>query len=129
MSSSIDANYRGDVVSHLREQVSVKNIELVHDIEIGQKIFPRQFHGVATGGRRPFDDLVVDIGEVLDVIYLESAIFEVTPADVGVHEEARMTDVWLVLRRHSAYVHRCHITERLERLLPFAGSVEQANAR
>ena len=54
------------------------------------------------------DDLVVDVGEVLDELHLEAAIDQVAANDVHGDEQPRVADVGVILGRHATHVHPQH---------------------
>ena len=52
-----------------------------------------------------FDDLIVDIGDVLHVGHVEAAPHEVAADDIEAHERARVADVDAVVDGRAAHIH------------------------
>ncbi len=66
----------------------------------------RQFQRRDAHLRRALDNLVLDIGHVLDVRDFEAARFEHAAQHVVGHESARVPDMQRVVRRHAANIER-----------------------
>src|SRR5712692_3745264 len=71
------------------------------------------------------DDLVVDVGEVLDMLHLVAGEFQVAPHNVDAHEQPGVADVRMVLGRQPADVHRHGIAVRLKWLLATGEGVKK----
>ena len=91
-------------LAHARVAVGAMYIERVHGVEVHldvavRDVFPRRVLRV-----RRADDLVVDVGEVLDVVHRHALGGEEPADDVPRHKRARVADVRGVVRRDAAAV-------------------------
>ena len=65
----------------------------------------------------PIDDLVIDIGEVLDEFNLITAELKISSDHIEYERAARMADMAVVIHRHTTDIHPDRLwLERLERL-------------
>ena len=55
--------------------------------------------------RRTLDDLVVDVGDVADIVDLVAAVAQVAAHHIEHHQEARVTDMAVVVDGHAADIH------------------------
>jgi hypothetical protein len=91
-----------------RELVGAQDAQAVHDAEVRVDVLARRRLGIAPVALGALDDLVVDIGEVLDVLEPEAAVLEIAADDVHGHEHAAVPDVGMELGRHAAHVYAQH---------------------
>ena len=85
--------------------VSPTDMELIHDVEVGRN--------VAVGNRIPadafpvggVDDLVVDVGEILDMRDFVAEVFQVALDDVPGYEGTGIPHVGMVIRRNATDIH------------------------
>ena len=87
-----------------REHVGAVHVQRVHrgeiriDVTVGD-LFPR--HTLAVCG---IDDLVVHIGKVLNVTHAIAFACKIATNDIPCDKRARVANVWVVVRRHTAAV-------------------------
>ena len=94
--------------------VGMAHAQAVEHVEIGPRLLLGVFERVLPNGTRAVDDLVVDVGEVLQVPHLVAAVLQVAPDDVHVDEHEAVADVGRGLGRHAADVDAHRVVERRE---------------
>ena len=104
-----EALYHFDDVIHVFRDagitVSPTDMELIHDVEVSRN--------VAVGNRIPadafpiggIDDLVVDVGEVLDMRDFIAEVFQIALDDVPGYERTGIPHVGMVIRRNATDIH------------------------
>ena len=85
--------------------ISPADVELVHDVEVRRNIavgnsIPRDAFAVGS-----VDDLVVDVGEVLNVRDFIAQVFQITLDDVPCDEGTGIAHVGMVIRCNAADIH------------------------
>src|SRR6266542_961517 len=91
-----------------RVLVGSLHIEPIHHGEIRIRVFLGSLSGGATLTRSALDDLVVDVGEVLNVLHFETAVVQVATHHIERDEGARVADVGVEFGGHAAGVDAQH---------------------
>src|SRR5581483_11667872 len=91
--------------------VRPQHVQRVHRLEVRVAVLLGDLLRAAMLRIRAGDDLVVDVSEVLYVAHGVAAILQIAAQDVGRHEDARVADVRVELRRHAADVHADHVAD------------------
>ena len=80
-----------------------------------------QFQRILSELRGPSNDLVIDVGEVADVIHLEAEVFQILPDDVEEDRLPRVTQVSVVIGGDAASVHADFILFERHEILGLSG--------
>ena len=114
-----ELDHLGNLLRGTRAHVRIVDAEGVHVIDEGLGIERRDLLGRLALLLRAPDDLVIDIGDVLDEGDLVTAILQVLAHHVEDEEGARVADVNVVVDRGATCVHR-HLARLVRHELLFA---------
>ena len=108
--------------------ICVANVERVHTLEIRRDIFLGNFlprDALLISG---FDNLVVNVGEILHVTDFVATFLEETTNYIPRHERAGIADMRRIVRRHATTINtNLALLKRLENFLRAAHRVENFN--
>ena len=116
-----ELDHLGNLLRGARAHVRVIDAEGVHVVDEGLGIERRDLLGRLALLLRTLDDLVIDIGDVLDESDLVTAILQVLAHHVEDEEGTGVADVNVVVDRGATCIHR-HLARLVRRELLFAAS-------